>query len=35
MCAGNAGSEEDVRAEECTMERQQIKYRSVEDLTAA
>jgi len=29
------GERDDVRAEECTMERQRIKYRSVEDLTAA
>jgi len=29
------GERDDVRAEECTMERQQIKYRSVEDLSAA
>ena len=29
------GERDDVNAEECTVERQQIKYRSVEDLSAA
>jgi len=29
------GERDDVRAEECTMERQRIKFRSVEDLSAA